>query len=40
MTRLEQVRLYGLEFVEHCEQVWLERGYAINYKTGLLEKVR
>lgn len=37
MTRLEKIKKYGLEIVEYDEKIWLERGYTINYSTGLLE---
>jgi hypothetical protein len=39
MDRQTQIKKYGIEVVEHDEKIWLERGYIINYKTGLLEKI-
>jgi len=37
--RDEKIKFYGLEFVLHCEKIWLERGYKINYETDLLERI-
>lgn len=40
MTREQKIKDFGIEVVEYDEQVWLERGYKINYKTGLLEQIK
>ena len=39
MNRAQQIKEFGLEIVEDDEREWLERGYIINYETGLLERV-
>lgn len=39
MTRIEKIRKFGLDIVENDEETWKIRGYIINYKTGLLEKI-
>lgn len=39
MTRENKIKKFGTEVVEYDEKVWLERGYKINYKTGLLEQL-
>lgn len=36
----ELIKKYGLEIVKQDEKIWLKRGYKINYKTGLLEKIK
>lgn len=38
-TRTEMIRKYGLEIVEDDERIWRERGYKIDYATGLLIKL-
>lgn len=37
-TREKRVSKYGIEIIEHDEQIWLDRGYKVNPKSGLLEK--
>lgn len=39
-TREEQIKKFGVEIVEDDERVWRERGYTVNYKTGLLEQIK
>lgn len=39
MNREQRIKEFGIEIVEHDEQVWRDRGYKINYTTGLLEKI-
>ena len=38
MSRETKIKKFGIEIVEHDEKIWLERGYFINYNTGLLEQ--
>ena len=40
MTKLEKIKKFGIEIVEYDEKVWEDRGYIINYDTGLLEKIK
>lgn len=40
MTREEKIEKFGIEIVEQDEKIWLSHGYKINYKTGLLEKLK
>lgn len=39
MAREKYIQKYGIEIVEEDERIWLERGFKINYKTGLLIKI-
>ena len=34
--RDKKIKMFGIEIVEYDEEIWLERGYIINYETGLL----
>ena len=36
--REEKIKKFGIEIVEDDERIWFERGFKINYETGLLEK--
>jgi len=38
-NREKQIKKFGIEIVEYDEKIWLERGYIINYETGLLEQI-
>ncbi len=38
--REEKIKKFGIEIVERDEATWLKIGYKINYKTGLLEKIK
>ena len=38
-NRDKEIKKYGIEIVTHDEELWLKRGYKINYETGLLEHV-
>jgi len=40
MTRETKIEKFGLEIIEYDEKVWHERGYKINYDTGLLEQIK
>jgi hypothetical protein len=39
MTREQKIKKYGIEIVEYDEEIWEQRGYRINYNTGLLERI-
>lgn len=38
--RNEKIKKYGIEIVEQDERTWKERGYTIDYDTGLLVKIK
>lgn len=38
-NRQDRVREYGEDFVAAWEQEWADRGYRINWNTGLLVKI-
>lgn len=37
--REKMIKKYGIEVVEQDERIWKERGFTIDYKTGLLVKI-
>ena len=37
--RKDKIKKYGIEIIKEDERVWKNRGYKINYNTGLLEKI-
>lgn len=38
-NRDKKIIKYGIDIVEYDERLWEERGYKINYDTGLLEQI-
>ena len=40
MSRLANIREFGIEIVEDDERYWKSLGYKINYATGLLERTQ
>lgn len=39
MTRENKIKKYGIDIVIYDEKIWLEKGYIIDYKTGLLKQI-